>query len=94
MIKKTALFIVGKWMAATGNKFKPFLRKLYLKGWSLNFLNKNIKDSSDHVERKVPKYENHKLRERKVKTLSVCLCVPVPFVISSIPGKSFHFPFP
>ena len=34
----------------------------------------------DHVERKVPKYENHKLRERKV--------------ISSIPGKSFHFPFP
>ena len=22
------------------------------------------------------------------------LCVPVPFVISSIPGKSFHFPFP
>jgi hypothetical protein len=25
---------------------------------------------SDHVERKVPKYENHKLRERKVKTLT------------------------
>ena len=24
----------------------------------------------DHVERKVPKYENHKLRERKVKTLT------------------------
>ena len=24
----------------------------------------------------------------------VCLCVPVPFVISSIPGKSFYFPFP
>ena len=23
----------------------------------------------NHVERKVPKYENHKLRERKVKTL-------------------------
>ena len=23
-----------------------------------------------HVERKVPKYENHKLRERKVKTLT------------------------
>ena len=23
-----------------------------------------------------------------------CLCVSVPFVISSIPGKSFHFPFP
>ena len=21
-------------------------------------------------------------------------CVPVPFVISSIPGKSYHFPFP
>ena len=92
----------------------------------------------DHVERKVPKYENHKLRERKVKLLpgieeitkgtgahkhtetelryfdwhghlpqskeskclwthdkdGVCLCVPVSFVISSIPGKSFHFPFP
>ena len=27
-------------------------------------------------------------------SVSVCLCVPVPFVISSIPGKSFHFPFP
>ena len=25
---------------------------------------------TDHVERKVPKYENHKLRERKVKTLT------------------------
>ena len=25
---------------------------------------------SDHVERKVPKYENHKIRERKVKTLT------------------------
>ena len=24
----------------------------------------------DHVERKVPKYENHKLRERKVKTVT------------------------
>ena len=24
----------------------------------------------DHEERKVPKYENHKLRERKVKTLT------------------------
>ena len=24
----------------------------------------------DHVERKVPKFENHKLRERKVKTLT------------------------
>ena len=24
----------------------------------------------NHVERKVPKYENHKLRERKVKTLT------------------------
>jgi hypothetical protein len=24
----------------------------------------------DHVERKVPKYEYHKLRERKVKTLT------------------------
>jgi hypothetical protein len=24
----------------------------------------------DHVERKVPKYKNHKLRERKVKTLT------------------------
>ena len=23
-----------------------------------------------HVERKVPKYENHKIRERKVKTLT------------------------
>ena len=27
-------------------------------------------DIEDHVERKVPKYENHKLRERKVKTLT------------------------
>ena len=25
---------------------------------------------TDHVERKVTKYENHKLRERKVKTLT------------------------
>ena len=24
----------------------------------------------DHEKRKVPKYENHKLRERKVKTLN------------------------
>jgi len=24
----------------------------------------------DHVERKVPKYEYHKIRERKVKTLN------------------------
>ena len=113
------------------------------------------------MERKVPKYENHQLRERKMKTLTknwrdhkrtgthkytetvsryfdwhgslsqskeskccdtvfvVCsktftlfwlrkTAVPVeisrysfrvfvcacPFVISSIPGKSFHFPFP
>ena len=27
-------------------------------------------NNTDHVERKVPKYENHKLRERKVKTLT------------------------
>ena len=25
---------------------------------------------TDHVERKVPKYENHKIRGRKVKTLT------------------------
>ena len=25
---------------------------------------------TDHVERKVPKYEYHKIRERKVKTLT------------------------
>ena len=24
----------------------------------------------DHVERKVPKYKNHKIRERKMKTLT------------------------
>ena len=29
-----------------------------------------INTVTDHVERKVPKYENHKLRERKVKTLT------------------------
>ena len=29
-----------------------------------------LKPKTDHVERKVPKYENHKLRERKVKTLT------------------------
>ena len=31
---------------------------------------KYIKLESDHAERKVPKYENHTLRERKVKTLT------------------------
>ena len=34
--------------------------------FSMWFLFSNI----DHVERKVPKYENHTLRERKVKTLT------------------------
>ena len=29
-------------------------------------INKSLE--TDHVERKVPKYKNHKLRERKVKT--------------------------
>ena len=29
-----------------------------------------VKRYADHVERKVPKYENHKLRERKEKTLT------------------------
>ena len=105
--------------------------------------------SANHVERKVPKYEWHKIRERKVKTLTrnwrdhwrigtrkhtetvsryfdrhgslyqskermfvktfsllidkdgracrnisiqfLCAC---PSVISSISGRSFHFPFP
>ena len=60
------------------------------------------------MERKVPKYENHKIRERKVKILTrnwrdhrgidtqkhmETVCV-YPSVISSISGKSFHFPFP
>ena len=30
----------------------------------------NYYADSDHVERKVPKYENHKLKERKMKTLT------------------------
>ena len=30
----------------------------------------NQSAEKDHVERKVPEYENHKLRERKVKTLT------------------------
>ena len=30
----------------------------------------NLYQFLDHVERKVPMYENHKLRERKVKTLT------------------------
>ena len=43
------------------------------------------------MERKVPKYEYHKIREKKVKTIQFpCVC---PTVISSISGKSFHFPF-
>ena len=29
-----------------------------------------IQIKSDHMERKVPKYENHKIREREVKTLT------------------------
>ena len=33
-------------------------------------------------------------QSKYLDSVSVCLCVPVPFVISSIPGKSFHFPFP
>ena len=90
----------------------------------------------DHVERKVPKYEYYKIRERKVKTLignwrdhwrtstwklyrdistgtavfinwksldkdcrncrniSIQFSCACPWVISSISGKSFHFPFP
>ena len=30
----------------------------------------NISKERDHVERKEPKYKNHKLKERKVKTLT------------------------
>ena len=33
-------------------------------------------------------------QSKYLDSVSVCLCLPVPFVISSIPGKSFHFPFP
>ena len=35
-------------------------------GWCLSV----SKIKTDHEERKVPKYENHKLKERKVKTLT------------------------
>ena len=40
-----------------------------IKVWKLLFCH-ITKMKIDHVERKVPKYENHKLRERKVKTLT------------------------
>ena len=40
----------------------------------------------DHVERKVPKYITQNKGKGKGKLL--------PMVISSIFGKSFHFPFP
>ena len=50
------------------------------------------------MERKVPKYEYHKVRERKeIEEITVVHRVfscAYPTVISSISGKSFHFPFP
>ena len=47
------------WNASWTSSFKQKLREL----------NTRIK-RIDHVERKVPKYEYHKIRERKVKTLT------------------------
>ena len=46
--------------------FSPILKLKYFKVLNIN---KNPYEIN-HVERKVPKYENHKLRERKVKTLT------------------------
>ena len=44
--------------------------KLFIQKHKLTTINFDIipEKHLDHEERKVPKYENHKLRERKVKT--------------------------
>ena len=42
----------------------------YLQNLHCNTLTRLLQLYINHVERKVPKYENHKLRERKVKTLT------------------------
>ena len=68
------------------------------------FENRRIKEkgrigySINHVERKVPKYEYHfTLFRLPVEISRYCFRVfscANPSVISSISGKSFHFPFP
>ena len=45
-------------------KLKFVFKSLLIFNLSYNFIN------IDHVERKVPKYEYHQIRERKVKTLT------------------------
>ena len=51
------------------NSYSVYTAKIYPKN-KVNYTVKMIYHYLDHVERKVPKYENHKLRERKVKTLT------------------------
>ena len=49
------------------------------------FLNRKRVNVCEHTTKTPSKY---------LDSVSVCLCVPVPFVISSVPGKEFSLSFP
>jgi hypothetical protein len=65
-ISKAFSTTVIAWLSAPPSSSPPF-PAVAPKQWKYFYLTKG---SINHVERNVPKYENHKLRERKVETLT------------------------